>query len=411
MLIFKHRWQHCTFDLFLDGDKEVAGPDYLTNSTYQLANGLQTNTNYTFYIRSYSTAASDSSERVSCRTGTIGERNMRIHAVNESVLELKWSEISWDIPCNSTKRNYTLQWQRTDGKYIYGKNYLHTSKLKCILNGLLSGVEYKLRIISQSYDNNPNRWYVVKMPGIELTTPESLNVDSDLNIDEFNGTATSPTTVQLQWNNKNNIYNYFIICYNEYLSNDKCLEIKTSSTTYKINELKGNTMYEFKIKGYMLNDLSGTLYSRTIRIKTPDVPSPVIGLEYKIINNTSVCLRWQQPLHKNGNLTSYIISYTPDPNWLLIKWLELIIYVDKPINCWYSNNEQITALLTNLNINQNYTVLVRAKSNIGYGKPIVPIKVSTNPLYVNVNNNFNGQTPDYVQNDVNFKRKIGKNCF
>lgn len=47
------------------------GPEFVTEKTYQLAVGLNKSTNYTFYIRLYSKAASDQSKKVSCETGKI----------------------------------------------------------------------------------------------------------------------------------------------------------------------------------------------------------------------------------------------------------------------------------------------------------------------------------------------------
>lgn len=47
------------------------GPEFVTDKTYQLANGLNRSTNYSFYVRVYSKAASDSSKEVSCETGKV----------------------------------------------------------------------------------------------------------------------------------------------------------------------------------------------------------------------------------------------------------------------------------------------------------------------------------------------------
>lgn len=57
------------------------------------------------------------------------------------------------------------------------------------------------------------------------------------------------------------------------------------------------------------------------------MPSPVLDLKYKVINETSVCLLWQAPLHQNGILTKYLISYTPDSDWPLEKWIDKVVPV------------------------------------------------------------------------------------
>lgn len=46
-------------------------PDEVIIENYKMIKNLKPNTNYTFYVRSYVTAASESSEQVTCKTGTI----------------------------------------------------------------------------------------------------------------------------------------------------------------------------------------------------------------------------------------------------------------------------------------------------------------------------------------------------
>lgn len=53
------------------------------------------------------------------------------------------------------------------------------------------------------------------------------------------------------------------------------------------------------------------------------VPSPVQDLTYKIINASTVCIRWRAPLHKNGKLIKYVVLYTPDQNRPLEQWHNL----------------------------------------------------------------------------------------
>lgn len=57
--------------IFLVSTVGVRTQDFVTNHTNLLANGLDSSTNYTFYVRSYSKVASDQSNNVSCQTGKI----------------------------------------------------------------------------------------------------------------------------------------------------------------------------------------------------------------------------------------------------------------------------------------------------------------------------------------------------
>lgn len=116
------------------------------------------------------------------------------------------------------------------------------------------------------------------------------------------------------------------------------------------------------------------------------VPSPVQKLNYTIINESSVCLHWQEPLRKNGKLESYIISYTPDKNWPLENWLNISVspYQQKSMNCWNddkkwleSGHQTISMVLGNLSSENHYMLLVRAMSQVGISNPTYPIFINT----------------------------------
>lgn len=50
------------------------------------------------------------------------------------------------------------------------------------------------------------------------------------------------------------------------------------------------------------------------------MPTNVQDLMYRIYNDTTVCISWGPPLHKNENVVYYAVSYTPDKNWPLESW-------------------------------------------------------------------------------------------
>lgn len=107
------------------------------------------------------------------------------------------------------------------------------------------------------------------------------------------------------------------------------------------------------------------------------MPSPVTDLNYKIMNESTVCLHWQEPQRKNGNLKGYIITYAPD-NWPLENWFNISIPPHVPItmNCLISEKDSldtshgtISMPLKNLSPETKYLVLVRAISQVGIGYP------------------------------------------
>lgn len=59
------------------------------------------------------------------------------------------------------------------------------------------------------------------------------------------------------------------------------------------------------------------------------VPSPVADLRWKPENSSSVCLRWRVPMHHNGVLKHYIVSYTSDQSLSLEQWPSIILPIHK----------------------------------------------------------------------------------
>lgn len=127
---------------------DVPGAEFVTHKTQYLANGLNGSTNYTCYVRLYSKVASDQSEKVTCKTGksiiiiiiiiTIcalgvrGMRNLQVIPVNETSVELSWSKVSTDVPCNGTKYFYKVQWKRK-GRLPVNSDY--TEEFSHVISG------------------------------------------------------------------------------------------------------------------------------------------------------------------------------------------------------------------------------------------------------------------------------------
>lgn len=93
---------------------------------------LKAKTNYTFYVRSYITSASEKSAQVTCITGKIslllllywftrnlfvgvtGNRNIYLRKAENNSLLVTWSKISSDTPCGSNNTEYKLHWKKDD---------------------------------------------------------------------------------------------------------------------------------------------------------------------------------------------------------------------------------------------------------------------------------------------------------
>ncbi|KAJ8920400.1 hypothetical protein NQ315_005266 [Exocentrus adspersus] len=368
--------------------KEVRGPEYVTNMTHCVADGLSSSTNYTFYVRLYSKAASDRSEKVLCETGVKGSRNLDIVPVNADSVSLKWAEISTDVPCDGAKVFYKVQWKREGHSTI---NVERTPKRAHVISGLLPGTNYEFRVTSTSYNKDTDPWTPYthsKMDGdLHVNNEEAENTTggtdtAPVHPGQLEGVPVSPTSIKLSWTDISQ-KKFYTVCYVPVKEEKKCDDgelLKSYSNKLVVSKLKSNTTYEFKVRTHNLEGASGP-FSKSIEVQTPaDVPSSVVDLKYKIVNESTICLRWKTPAYVNGKLQNYVISYTPDRDQPLEKWRNVTVpsYQRKSTACWLGEQDTVSSLLGNLTIQNRYTVLVRAISDVGIGKPTTPIQVTTN---------------------------------
>ncbi|KAJ8962015.1 hypothetical protein NQ314_005797, partial [Rhamnusium bicolor] len=357
---------------------EVSRPEYVTNLTHYQAVGLYSSTNYTFYVRLYSKAASDRSEKVTCETTIKGSRNLDIVPINVNSVSLKWFEISTDVPCDGNMSFYKVQWRRE------GHSTINVERL-------LPGTNYEFRVTSTSYNKDSIPWIPYTHSKMEDTIFTNNEETNNTNItdakplppEQLEGTPLSATSIKLTWIDVAN-KKFYTICYVLVKEGLKCEDgnsLNSYSNKITVTKLKSNATYEFKVQTHSLEGISGP-FSKSIEVQTPaDVPSPVLDLKFKVINESTACLRWKAPAHKNGKLQKYIISYTPDRDRPLENWIDISIpsYQRKSMTCWLGDQDTISAYLRNLSSNVHYMVLVRAASDVGVGKPTLPIVVTTNP--------------------------------
>jgi hypothetical protein len=185
-----------------------------------------------------------------------------------------------------------------------------------------------------------------------------------------------------------------------------------------MSDLQPNSSYEFKVRAHSYDGYFGP-FSQSTTIRTLadgtdrcvlmfrlvkvvfSVPSKVLNLNYEIVNETTACLYWQAPLHKNGRLTSYLILYTPNANWPLDEWFNKSVPTtqDKVKGCRASDNQTLSTLLVDLQPDQHYTVYVRAASEVGLGNPIYPIKINTK--------NMKAIEPPESQDNIQYNHNLG----
>ncbi|VEN57416.1 unnamed protein product, partial [Callosobruchus maculatus] len=353
---------------------EVSLPEYVTNITYQQAEGLNSSTNYTFYLRLYSNAASDHTQRVTCRTGVTGNRNLEIESTKPNTVILKWSEISTDVACDGFRDMYSVQW-RNEGHTYTERTSEHTYEI----SDLIPGVDYEFRVISGNREDDSTSW-------IPFTLQDNTTSDGESNGTtlepprHLDGEATSTSTVRLFWDATDNQVKYYVVCYVQVKSDKDCEDgkiVKSTDNKLQISKLKPNTKYEFRVRAHDQKGNPGR-FSRPKEIQTQhDVPSPIQNLGYSILNTTAACVHWRPPARKDGGrLLSYMVSYTPDPTLPVNRWIDLNVPVARANQCWFEEEDSASIVLANLTIDTGYLLFVRAVSDVGVGQPIVPITLS-----------------------------------
>nr|XP_008198852.1 PREDICTED: protogenin A-like [Tribolium castaneum] len=384
--------------------REIPGPDFVTNKTQHLASGLNSSTNYTCYIRLYSKVASDQSQQVACKTGVKGRRNLQVIPVNETSVELSWSKVSTDVPCDGTKHLYKVQWKKKGRSLVNSKQ---TEQFSFVISGLSESVEYEFRVIPswQKSDNSP---WVSFTPKGDTSRKSSANT-TDLLIplppERLEADKISATSVNLTWIDNNENTRFYSVCATETEKHvTDCAEndlMKSAWNHLLITDLQANCSYDFKVRAHNYRGNYGP-FSQSVTIRTrADVPSKVLHLNYEIVNETAVCLHWQAPLHSNGKVTSYLILYTPNANWPLDEWFNKSVPTfDNSKGCWSvpNNDQTFSSLLVGLDSSKQYTVYVRAASEVGLGNPIYPIKITTR--------NTNALAPE-TQEDVQYNQILG----
>ncbi|KAJ3641124.1 hypothetical protein Zmor_027642 [Zophobas morio] len=383
-------------------EREMPGTDFVTNRTQYLASGLNGSTNYTCYVRLYSTIASDRSQKVSCKTGMKGRRNLQVIPINETSVELSWSRVSTDVPCDGTNELYKIEWRRKGRPPAVSER---CEGFSYTITGLAASVEYEFRVIPAWAKSSNAPWAAYTPKGHRTNT--NLNDLIPLAPEHVEAGRVSPTNINLTWIDNNENTRFYMICMVESGKQVDCDDkdlLISASNSLLITDLQPNSSYDFKVRAHNFGDHVGP-FSQSTTIRTPaDVPSKVLNLNYAIVNETTVCLRWQAPLHKNGRLTGYLVLYTPNADWPLDKWFNKSVSaaVEAEKRCWTgaTDDQTLSTPLVGLQPDTWYMVYVRAISEVGLGNPVYPIQINTREIKTTE------QQPEPSE-DVHYNQNLG----
>ncbi|KAF5286836.1 hypothetical protein FQA39_LY00369 [Lamprigera yunnana] len=398
---------------------EIKDYDFVTNYTHYLTSGLQKNTRYTFYVRSYSKQASDQSNNVTCKTGIEGERNLTVTSLSGTSVKLTWSNISTDIPCGSTTPLYKVQWKTLQQSSVHIE---HTSNFKKIISRLQPSAVYQFRVQSTTNKHDDSTWVTFKLSTakkkpedtiIQLSTNETENSENQTLIalsipTQLEVESTSPHSVNLTWISvsEEDDVSYKVYCTDVVEGKSRIIDSKKNYLA--VLNLKPNTLYEFKVQSINgKGDLS--TFSHSVQVQTlNDVPSSVRNLKYRVINVTAVCVMWKAPIITNGKLLNYVISYTSDKNLQFDKWKNVVLTEKNmlKLNCWPLEKDDLSIVLTELSSNLHYTLIVRAVNTAGYSNPTIPLSFLT--VSKTTNTNYSDQSiPPENQDAVTYNQKLG----
>ncbi|GJQ84461.1 hypothetical protein Trydic_g15669 [Trypoxylus dichotomus] len=372
----------------------------VTRLTYQMLENLNKSTNYTFYVRAFTTRVSDQSEHVVCQTGTTGKRNLKISVYNSTTVALHWFRISTDTACDGSSSDYRVQWKRANQTFSYIEYVKQSSYYICDLE---PEVLYQFRVMSAQTKSETSSW-------IDFLTPDYLNNNSTetKNHETFNTAPCnlkaeyiSSSSVNLSWSltdNSNRHLDSFSLCHVELHSNKShCQPVPSKSNKFTSEDLHPGTIYEFRIRAkYANNTLS--FFSRTIEICTlPEVLGPTIQeVKYRVLNSSSVCLKWKGPRTVNGTKTRYIISYKNSSEGLVGKKIN----INTSQHCWIpppSGDNVFQTQLTQLNPDSSYMVSVTLENT----------SVSSS-IPISTRNKINNNTIEKVgEDDLYEEQKLG----
>ncbi|KRT80059.1 Fibronectin domain-containing protein, partial [Oryctes borbonicus] len=259
---------YVVYHFYAEADTEITT---VTPLTYQMLENLNRSTNYTFYVRAFTTRVSDQSEHIICQTGTTGKRNLKVKVYNATTVELHWSRISTDMSCDGSSSDYRVQWKRATQTFSYIEYVKQSSYYICELE---PQVLYQFRVMSAQTRSEDNSW-------VTFLTPEYLNSNNSTeskNHETFNTAPynlkaeyISSSSVNLTWSHNDNFNKHtdnFLICHVELYSNkSNCQTALSTSNKFTFEDLHPGTIYEFRIHAKHVNNSSG-FFSRAIEVCT-----------------------------------------------------------------------------------------------------------------------------------------------
>ncbi|XP_028977527.1 receptor-type tyrosine-protein phosphatase S isoform X18 [Esox lucius] len=178
-------------------------------------------------------------------------------------------------------------------------------------------------------------------------------------------TETTATSVTITWDSGNpDPVSHYIIQYRAKSPDSKFETVDGITTTrYSIGGLYPNTEYEIRVSAF--NTIGQGPPSDPVEARTGEQApaSPPRNVQVRIISQTTMMVRWDEPEEPNGQIRGYRVYYTMDPS--------------QPMNMWQISNVQDSIITTikSLVASETYSVRVLAFTSVGDGPFSDPVHV------------------------------------
>ncbi|XP_072516040.1 receptor-type tyrosine-protein phosphatase S isoform X4 [Salminus brasiliensis] len=178
-------------------------------------------------------------------------------------------------------------------------------------------------------------------------------------------TETTATSITITWDSGNpEPVSHYIIQYRAKTMDSKFETMDSITTTrYSIGGLSPNTEYEIRVAAF--NTIGQGPASEPVEARTGEQApaSPPRNIQARIISQSTMMVRWEEPEEPNGQIKGYRVYFTMDPS--------------QPMSMWQIHNVQDSVITTiqNLVASETYTIRVLAFTSVGDGPFSDPIHV------------------------------------
>ncbi|XP_049321883.1 receptor-type tyrosine-protein phosphatase S isoform X9 [Astyanax mexicanus] len=178
-------------------------------------------------------------------------------------------------------------------------------------------------------------------------------------------TETTATSITITWDSGNpEPVSHYIIQYRAKTLDSKFETMDSITTTrYSIGGLSPNTEYEIRVAAF--NTIGQGPASEPVEARTGEQApaSPPRNIQARIISQSTMMVRWEEPEEPNGQIKGYRVFFTMDPS--------------QPVSMWQIHNvhDSVITTIQNLVASETYTIRVLAFTSVGDGPFSDPIHV------------------------------------